>query len=146
MYRESPSGFSLILSKKPNGISIALYQILIMKFLSVEAFVPSGADMNASKQLFIDLGFTINWDAGDYVGFQKDGAKFILQNFNKKDFAENLMLTIQVDSVEEVLRSVSEKQLTKKYNVRFSDIQLQPYGKEVNMIDLAGVCWHFVEP
>jgi hypothetical protein len=20
----------------------------------------------------------------------------------------------------------------------------QPYGREVNMIDLAGVCWHFV--
>ena len=34
-----------------------------MKFLSLEPFVPSGSNFESSKQLFVALGFTINWDA-----------------------------------------------------------------------------------
>ena len=38
-----------------------------MKFLSLEPFVPSGKDFEKSKELFRELGFKINWDAGDYT-------------------------------------------------------------------------------
>lgn len=31
-----------------------------MKFLSLEPFVPSGSNFDGSKQLFQELGFTIN--------------------------------------------------------------------------------------
>ena len=40
-----------------------------MKFLSLQPFVPSGKNFEASKNFFQELGFTISWDAGDYVGF-----------------------------------------------------------------------------
>jgi hypothetical protein len=116
-----------------------------MQVHSIAAFIPSGADMNLSKQLFLDLGFTITWDQGDYIGFQKDGCKFILQNYNQKDFAENLMLSVNISDVEEFRNFVQEKKLVEKYGIRISGIMNQPYGKEVNMIDLAGVCWHFVQ-
>jgi hypothetical protein len=49
-----------------------------MKLISLEPFVPSGIDMEGSKALFQELGFRINWDGGDYVGFQCDSCKFIL--------------------------------------------------------------------
>jgi len=116
-----------------------------MQVHSIAAFVPSGADMNLSKQLFQDLGFTITWDQGDYVGFDKDGCKFILQNYNQKEFAENLMLSVNISNVEEFRNFVEEKKLVEKYGIRISGIMNQPYGKEVNLIDLAGVCWHFVQ-
>ena len=116
-----------------------------MKVHSIEAFIPSGADMKLSKQLFQDLGFTITWDEGDYAGFQRDGCKFILQNYNQKEFAENLMLSVQVSDVEEFRNFILENKLVEKYGIRISAIMNQPYGKEVNLIDLAGVCWHFVE-
>ena len=116
-----------------------------MQVHSIAAFVPSGADMNLSKQLFQDLGFTITWDQGDYVGFEKDGCKFILQNYNQKEFAENLMLSVNISNVEEFRNFVEEKKLVEKYGIRISGIMNQPYGKEVNLIDLAGVCWHFVQ-
>lgn len=35
-----------------------------MKFLSLEAFVPSGKYFEISKSLFRELGFNITWDAG----------------------------------------------------------------------------------
>ena len=62
-----------------------------MKFLSLEPFIPSGSNFELAKQFFVALGFVINWDAGDYAGFEKDGCKFILQNYNEKSFAENLI-------------------------------------------------------
>jgi len=55
------------------------------------------------------------------------------------------MLSVKVSNVEEFRNDVIAKQLTQKFGIRLSHIIQQPYGKEVNVIDLAGVCWHFVE-
>ena len=116
-----------------------------MKFLSLEPFVPSGNRMEESKQFFLELGFKINWDAGDYIGFEKDNQIFILQNFNRKDFAENFMISVKVDNAQEFYDFVIGKKLPEKFGIRINPPCDQPYGKEVNIIDLAGVCWHFVE-
>src|SRR5438128_2744184 len=116
-----------------------------MKFLSLEPFVPSGKDFEASKRLFVDLGFDAKWDAGDYVGFEREDCKFILQKYDNKEFAENYMLSVGVDSIEEFSAMVKEKQLVEKYGIKVGKITAQPYGKELNIIDIAGVCWHFVE-
>jgi hypothetical protein len=116
-----------------------------MKFISLEPFVPSGENFEGSKQLFLELGFKINWDAGDYVGFEKDGCRFILQKYINKDFAENFMISVKVDDVTALWKEVNEKQLPQKFGIRVSPPAQMPYGKESNIIDLAGVCWHFVE-
>jgi hypothetical protein len=116
-----------------------------MNFLSLQPFVPSGSNFEGSKQLFLELGFIIRWDAGDYMSFEKDGCRFILQKFDNKEFAENFMLTVNVNSVEEFWKMVNEKQLSQKFGIRISPPTQMPYGKECNLIDLAGVCWHFVE-
>lgn len=116
-----------------------------MKFISLESFVPSGENFEGSKQFFQELGFKINWDAGDYVGFDKDDCKFILQKYNNKQFAENLMISVRINNAEAFWQEINEKQLAEKYGIRVGRPTKQPYGKEVNIIDLAGVCWHFVE-
>ncbi|HCW08849.1 MAG TPA: hypothetical protein DGG95_15950 [Cytophagales bacterium] len=116
-----------------------------MKFSSLQPFVPSGKDFESSKKLFVELGFSISWDAGDYVGFEKDNCRFILQKIDSRPFAENFMLTVNVDNVEEFRAHVLEKKLPEKFNIKLGAVTQQPYGKEVNLIDIAGVCWHFVE-
>lgn len=116
-----------------------------MKFLSLEPFVPSGKDFEKSKSLFRELGFNITWDAGGYAGFEKDGCSFILQLYDNKAFAENFMLSVKVDDVAALRNEVLEKKLTEKFGIRIGQVTQQPYGKEVNIIDIAGVCWHFVE-
>ena len=35
-----------------------------MKFISLQPFVPSGKEFQKSKELFVALGFKINWDGG----------------------------------------------------------------------------------
>ena len=116
-----------------------------MKFLSLEPFVPSGKEFQKSKELFQALGFKINWDAGDYVGFQRDDSKFILQNYASKEFAENFMINVKVSSADEFWTEVKEKKLPEKFGIKLGNPANQPYGREVNIIDIAGVCWHFVE-
>ena len=116
-----------------------------MQFLSLQPFIPSGNNFEAAKNLFVDLGFNITWDAGNYMGFEKDECKFILQKYDNKAFAENLMINVRVNDIQEFRTSVIEKQIPEKYGIRIGEITHQPYGKEVNLIDMAGVCWHFVE-
>ena len=116
-----------------------------MKFLSLAPFVPSGSNYEESKQLFQELGFKMNWEEGDFAGFGADGCNFILQKFDRKEFAENFMLTVRVSSVEEFRNRVIEKKLAERFGIRVGQVTQQPYGKEVNIIDIAGVCWHFIE-
>ena len=116
-----------------------------MKFISLQPFIPSGSNFDGSKKLFQELGFKITWDAGDYIGFQRDECKFILQKFDNREFAENLMINVRVSSADEFWKEVKEKQLPQKLGIRMTEPVDQPYGREVNIIDLAGVCWHFVQ-
>ena len=116
-----------------------------MKFLSLQPFIPSGPDFENAKQLFLELGFAVRWDAGDYVGFDSEGCRFILQRYDNKEFAENLMISVQVSDAEAFHKMVQEKGLPQRFGIRLSAPTMQPYGKEVNLIDKAGVCWHFVE-
>lgn len=116
-----------------------------MKFISLEPFVPSGNNFDSSKQLFQELGFKINWDAGDYIGFQRDDCKFILQKYENREFAENFMINVKISNAEEFYKELNEKQLSQKFGIRINKPTQQPYGIEVNIIDIAGVCWHFVQ-
>ena len=116
-----------------------------MNFLSLEPFIPSGSNFEASKQLFQELGFIIKWDKGDYVGFERGQCNFILQRYDNVAFAENLMINVRITNVESFRNEIVDKKLPEIFGIRIGNITLQPYGKEVNLIDIAGVCWHFVE-
>jgi hypothetical protein len=116
-----------------------------MKFLSLKPFVPSGPDFEMARNFFVELGFQPVWDMGDYAGLENNGAAFILQRYNNKEFAENFMLSVGVDDADAFRSSVIEKQLPEKYGIRIGEVSNQPYGREVNIIDKAGVCWHFVQ-
>ena len=116
-----------------------------MKFLSLQPFIPSGNNFEKSKELFLELGFSIRWDAGGYIGFERDATRFILQEYDNREFAENLMISVGVEDVEAYREFLQEKKLAEKFSIRIGVVTEQPYGKEMNVIDLAGVCWHFVE-
>jgi hypothetical protein len=82
-----------------------------MKFLSLEPFVPSGSNFEGSKFFFQELGFTVKWADSDYVGFESDGCKFVLQKFENKEFAQNYMVTVRINNAKEFWTVVTEKQL-----------------------------------
>jgi hypothetical protein len=116
-----------------------------MKFLSLAPFVPSGSNYEESRHLFRELGFTETWEADGMAGFSADTCHFILQKFHNKSFAENFMLTVRIDNADEFRKSVIDKGLPERFGIRVGNPTKMPYGIEVNIIDIAGVCWHFVQ-
>lgn len=116
-----------------------------MKFISLQPFVPSGNNFEGAKQFFQELGFILTWDDGGYAGFKYDSCQFILQQYNNKNFAENFMLTVGIPDADAFRAEVIEKKLPERFGIHIGEVGNQPYGREVNMIDMAGVCWHFVQ-
>ena len=117
-----------------------------LRALALLPFVPSGSDYEASRRLFADLGFEEVWESGGYAGFRNGNAQFILQKFDDEKFASNFMIRINVEDLDAWWAAVSEKQLGTKYSgLRLSPPAKFPWGREVNFIDLAGVCWHVGE-
>jgi len=55
------------------------------------------------------------------------------------------MITVKVSNANEFWKEVTEKKIVGKFGIRLGNPADQPYGREVNIIDIAGVCWHFVE-
>ncbi len=114
-----------------------------MKYNSIEPFVPSGKDFQASRQLFLELGFNILWETGEMISFENNVCKFYLQKYDEKSFAENFMLSVRVDDLDEFWEKISKLKLTEKFGVKLKEPTNFPWGREVNLIDIAGVCWHF---
>ena len=55
------------------------------------------------------------------------------------------MITIKINDAEAFWKEVLLKKIPERFGIRISPPKQQTYGKEVNLIDIAGVCWHFVE-
>lgn len=115
----------------------------VLRAAALLPFVPSGRDYEGSRRLFTELGFEEQWESGGYAGFRNGGARFILQRFDNAEFAANVMLTVVVGDLDAWWRAVSAMELEKKYpGVRIAPPADFPWGREVHLIDLAGVCWH----
>src|SRR5690349_7068180 len=112
-------------------------------FGALVPFVPGGQDFGKSRELFRELGFEEQWADDGYVGFIGGAARFILQDLNNPQFARNLMIKIEVPDLDAWWAHVSTRDLP----MRFAGVRLRPptdfpWGREVHLIDLAGVCWH----
>ena len=109
-------------------------------------FIPGGKDFAASRSLFAELGFIEQWENGGYVGLRCGEAQFILQDFENESFAQNLMVKLVVPDLDGWWDAVSRRNLEAAFpGVRLKPPTLFPWGREVNLIDLAGVCWHIGE-
>lgn len=110
---------------------------------SLLPFVPSGPDYVSARRFFADLGFEECWENGGCAGFKNGSGEFILQSFDNRQFAENFMVAIRVPDLDRWWETVREKRLDEAYpGVRLNPPKEFPWGREVNFIDLAGVCWH----
>jgi hypothetical protein len=110
-------------------------------------FVPGGPDFAQSRALFQALGFQELWSSGGYAGLQHGAARFILQDLDDATFAGQLMIKLEVADLDAWWAGVGADELTR----RFPRLAIKPptqfaWGREVHLIDLAGVCWHVGVP
>lgn len=106
-------------------------------------FVPSGASMANALAFFAELGFEKQWENGGLAGLKFGGAAFILQDIDIKVWQENQMLVLEVDDLDAYWAEIDAKNLPGRFaGARTKEPTDFPWGREVNIIDPAGVCWH----
>lgn len=106
-------------------------------------FVPSGTDFHAALEFFHELGFARVWREGGLAGLGFGNAYFILQEIDVPEWQKNQMITFEVDDLDGYWAEIQAKGLSARYEgVRLREPTDFPWGREVHIIDPAGVCWH----
>ncbi len=111
----------------------------------LKPFIPSGADFSRARAFFLDIGFTVDWEAEGLAQLTLGDATFLLQNYVNRTVQENLMLMVTVDDLDAWWRRIQDSGVLERYpETRAKEPTLFPWGqREVHLIDPAGVCWHF---
>jgi predicted enzyme related to lactoylglutathione lyase len=113
------------------------------KATSLYPFVPSGPDFKLALSFFAELGFERAWEHDGLAGLRYGGAYFMLQSIGVPEWQKNQMITIEVEDLDAYWAELEPKDLP----ARFAGAKLRPptdfpWGREIHIIDPAGVCWH----
>lgn len=113
-------------------------------FSNIQPFIPT-LDFHVSRQFYLDFGFEISYEDDDLTLFKKDKVSFFIQKYYIKDWAENTMLQLYVDNLEDLLQHI--KKLKETYPmIKYTEIKEVHYGKTIHLIDPAGVLLHLTDP
>ncbi|MEP0265582.1 VOC family protein [Dokdonia sp.] len=118
-----------------------------MEFMvtSIRTFI-GAKNYDISRNFYLDLGFKEVKIDPKMSYFSIGDFGFYLQDYYVKKWIENLMVFLEVDTVEDHLIKVKELHLDSKYKgVRVSEIHHNDWGKEFFVHDPSGVLWHIGE-
>jgi uncharacterized glyoxalase superfamily protein PhnB len=110
--------------------------------IEIKAFIPA-TDYETSKQFYQDLGFSLASDYEDEVTYYHFGnSSFLLQNFDKPELANNLMMSLLVEDVDSWYDHVLRSGVIEKYKIRVVPPQDQPWQmRDFVLFDPSGVLW-----
>jgi catechol 2,3-dioxygenase-like lactoylglutathione lyase family enzyme len=106
-------------------------------------FVPAGSDFAVALAFFAELGFKTQWKHDGLAGLRYGEAFFFLQQIDVPEWQKNQMLTLEVDDLDGYWAEIEAKDLARRYEgVRLKAPAVYPWGREIQVVDPAGVCWH----
>lgn len=112
---------------------------------SIRPFI-GAANFNVSRSFYNDLGFQETILNPNMSVFKVDGMAFYLQNYYAKEWIENTMIFLEVDSVDRYWAGLQQLNLTAKYEkTKLTPIKTEDWGKECFLHDPSGILWHFGE-
>jgi catechol 2,3-dioxygenase-like lactoylglutathione lyase family enzyme len=116
-----------------------------LRITEIKAFVPA-KDFAVSVQFYKDLGFTLASEGGGIAYFHFEHVSFLLQDFCLDSLAENFMMHILVENVDAWLQHILESGVAKKYGVRVTAIETQPWKmRDFCLFDPSGVLWRIAQ-
>lgn len=113
---------------------------------SLRAFIGT-LNFEESRRFYKELGFEESIIFPNMSYFKiSDSLGFYLQDYYNKDWINNTMLFLEVESAQEYWSELHQLQLPEKYkNVKLKPVQVKDWGKECFLHDPSGVLWHFGE-
>lgn len=112
----------------------------------IEVFVPC-KDFEESLRFYEFIGFNLsNVVSGDTktcnATYPNQGS-IILQDFYVKDWAENTMMTLNIEDLDAFINTVKSYQSDHASSgVRFNGPSDFGWGTQIHLIDPSGVLWH----
>jgi len=108
-------------------------------------FLPA-KDFDLSKRFYEALGFEILLD-GEVAIFGAGASSFVLQRHYQKDWAENFMMQLMVDNLDDWWTHIQTLDLPTKFKVPSpKPPKKQPWGLRIAyVVDPSGVLWHIAE-
>ena len=118
--------------------------------VTMRPFLPA-KDFAQSRSFYEALGFTVR-PIGDkaahvQLGDRPGAFAFLLQDYYVKEFAENFMMHVLVENLDDWWRHIESLDLEKRFGVGAPRApKTEPWGLRVSYVfDPAGVLWHFAE-
>jgi len=112
---------------------------------SIRSFI-GAKDFEESKTFYRILGFEEAYSSEKLSYFKNGDFGFYLQDAYVKDWIDNSMIFLEVNSVDEYWTKLQALNLTKRFkNVRLTEIKHYEWGKECFIHDPSGILWHFGE-
>lgn len=106
-------------------------------------FVPA-KDFRESRNFYSDLGFEIVWEDEDLVRFRSGYFEFFLQNHYVKEFAENLMIHLNINNFFETFE-FTKKIVDQHTNCKITKPKKEYYGLAYKIVGPSGEIWDIVE-
>ena len=109
--------------------------------VEIKAFVPA-RDFAASKAFYIALGFEVPW-AGDELAYVRLGStSFLLQKFFVPAHANNFMMHLLVENVDDWYEHVLASGVVQQFGVQVGQPADRPWGlRDFTLTDPTGVLW-----
>src|SRR6185369_16475558 len=95
-----------------------------LRAIEIKAFVPA-KDFERSKAFYRDVGFTMASEGDGIAYFHHGDAAFLLQDFYEPRLAENLMMHLLVENVDDWWVAIRDAGIAPKYGVKVSAIEHQ---------------------
>jgi len=114
--------------------------------IALRPFVP-GKDFELSKRFYSDLGFQVV-ALGDNIAAVGIGIfEFLLQDYFVQEWADNFVMHMMVNNLDQWWESVAALDLVGRYGVRAPrPPRLEPWGLRVAYVfDPSGILWHIAE-
>jgi uncharacterized glyoxalase superfamily protein PhnB len=113
--------------------------------VEIKAFVPA-RDFDLSKRFYQALGFTMASSDDEVAYFHHGNCSFLLQNFLVQQHADNLMMHLLVENVDDWYRHVQAQGLRERFGVRLDPPQDQPWAiRDFVLFDPSGVLWRIAQ-
>ncbi len=113
---------------------------------SARPFLPA-LDFARSKAFYEALGFVTELDSDEVVIFRIGATSFLLQRHYQQEWAENFMMQLMGDDLDEWWEHLVSLDLSATYGVPTpTPPAMQPWGLRIAyVVDPSGVLWHVAQ-
>lgn len=113
--------------------------------VEIKAFIPA-RDFAYAQAFYEAIGFKVAY-ADDEIAYLLCGnCSFLLQNFYVKELAENLMMHLLVENVNDWHAQLTEQKIAERFGVCLGELVDQPWAmRDFMLSDPSGVLWRVAQ-